>query len=121
MPAAEGSTIYPLQLKSPYGTTTLEKRPERVAVVSGIQDFEAVVALGAVPVIADTIDWEWKKDAVKGHEIEEFDIWSEDGLPFEKILAAKPDVICAATYGNLEKDYAKLAEIAPVVTMDDYE
>lgn len=121
LPEGEGTTTYPLELKSPYGTTTLEKRPERIAVVSGIQDFEAVAALGVVPVISDTIDWEWKKEAVKGHEVEEFDVWSDDGLPFEKILAAKPDVIMATTYGNLEKDYKRLSQIAPVVTMESYE
>lgn len=121
VPAGEGAVSYPLELASPYGTTILEQRPERVAVVSGIQDFEAVAALGVIPVISDTIDWPWKKAAVEGHEIEEFDVWSDAGLPFEKILATKPDLIVATTYGSLEQDFDRLAQVAPVLTMESYE
>ena len=33
LPAAEGSTTYPLVLESPWGETTLEERPERISLV----------------------------------------------------------------------------------------
>lgn len=121
IPAAEGTTQYPLELATDYGTTTLEARPERVVVIGGLHDLEAVLALDVVPVMAnDPTGWPWLVDA-GGDQVEiEFDVWAEDGLPFEEILAARPDVIVAATYGELETDYDKLAAIAPVVAMESY-
>ncbi|MGO2720672.1 MAG: ABC transporter substrate-binding protein, partial [Brachybacterium tyrofermentans] len=121
VPAGEGATVYPLELASPFGTTTLEERPARIAIVSGIQDLEAVLALGAYPVITDEIWTPWQREAMAGHEVEEYDIWAEAGLPLEQLLAAAPDLIVATTYGSLDQDYERLAQIAPVLTMESYE
>lgn len=44
----------------------------------------------------------------------------EDGLPFEKIAAARPDVILAATDYDLANNYKRLAQIAPVVALSSY-
>jgi iron complex transport system substrate-binding protein len=121
IPAAEGTTSYPLELPTDFGTTTLEERPERVAVIGGLHDLEAVLALDVIPVMAnDPVGWPWLEEA-GGDKVEvTFDVWAEDGLPFEEILATRPDVIIATTYGNLETDYEKLASIAPVVAMETY-
>lgn len=120
MPAAEGTTVYPLELPTDYGTTTLEERPRRVAVIGGLQDLEAVLALDVIPVLASENDWPWVAEAGGDQIAESFDVWAEDGLPFEDILAAQPDVIVAASYGDLEADYDRLATIAPVVAMETY-
>ncbi|MGP9612110.1 ABC transporter substrate-binding protein [Brachybacterium sp. AOP42-B2-9] len=121
VPAGEGATTYPLELVSPFGNTTLEERPSRIAVVSGIQDLEAVLALGAFPVITDEIWTPWQREAMEGHEVEEYDIWADAGLPLEQLLAAAPDLIVATTYGSLDQDFERLAQIAPVLTMESYE
>lgn len=121
IPAAEGITSYPLELPTEFGTTTLEERPERVAVIGGLHDLEAVLALGVIPVMAnDPTGWPWLASAGGDRVEATFDVWAEDGLPFEDILATQPDVIVATTYGNLEGDYERLASIAPVVTMESY-
>lgn len=119
LPRGEGKTRYPLELVTPHGKTTLEKRPEKIAVVAGLQDLEALLALGGIPVISDTISWPWQKKAVGEHKVQQFDIWSDAGLPFEKILAAAPDAILACSYADLDKDYKKLADIAPVVALEN--
>lgn len=52
LPEGEGSTQYPLTLETPFGHTVLDKRPERVAVVSAVVvDTESLLALDAVPVL----------------------------------------------------------------------
>ncbi len=55
LPAAEGTTTYPLTLESPYGTGILEKRPERVAaIVPNAVDTEMLLALGVKPAAGPT-------------------------------------------------------------------
>ena len=56
LPAAEGTTTYPLTLESPYGTSILEKRPERVAaIVPNAVDTEMLLALGVKPVLSSSM------------------------------------------------------------------
>ena len=53
LPEGEGSTQYPLTLETPFGHTVLDKRPERVAVVSAVGvGTESLLALDAAPVFA---------------------------------------------------------------------
>lgn len=115
---AEGVTTYPLDIKSPYGSATIPKRPERMAVFAGVQDLEAVLSLGIIPVISEEVSFPWQRDAGGDKIAEQIDVWSAGGLQFEKILAAKPDVIIAISYRNIERDYARLSSIAPVVTAE---
>ena len=119
LPSAEGKTKYPLVLKTPFGTTTLKTGPRRVAVVGSIHDLEAALALGVTPVVSTARAWPWhdengaKKIALRLEE-------GEDGQPFEKIAAAKPDVILAATDYDLANNYKRLSQIAPVVALTSY-
>lgn len=118
LPAAEGATAYPLTLATPYGETVLTERPQRIAVVGGDGDMDAVLALGVAPVIGvDDTDAPW----YEGTRAEEmpgfFDPWS-DTVALEKIIASQPDLIVASTLTGIADHYADLARIAPVLALD---
>ncbi|MFT4135369.1 ABC transporter substrate-binding protein [Microbacterium sp.] len=115
--SAEG---YPLTLDSPYGETVLEEQPERVAVVSSV-DLDIALALGVVPVISplygDSALDPWEEDALAAlgeSELATFD--STDGVDYEAIAAAEPDVILATSGWTLDEDYEQLSKIAPIVS-----
>ncbi len=117
---AAASTSYPLVLDSPFGQTTLEAKPTKVAVVSFV-DLDIALALGVLPVIApqygDTALDPWSADAVAAlgqGELTTYD--STDGTDFEAIAAAKPDVILATSGWTLDTDYEQLSKIAPIVS-----
>ncbi|KAA9393669.1 hypothetical protein FCK90_10805 [Kocuria coralli] len=117
LPEAEGTTQYPLTLDSPWGETSLEQRPERVAVLAGEHDGEYLSMLGVTPVFApsDIEEMVWMQDAFP-QEIEntaEVD-WNEP--PYEALAAAKPDLI-VATFNIDQSKYDRLKTIAPVATV----
>ncbi|MBM9464455.1 ABC transporter substrate-binding protein [Aeromicrobium sp. YIM 150415] len=115
--SGSGDGSYPMTLSSPFGETTLEEKPETVAVVSDV-DLDIAVALGVDPVIAPLYGEisPWTADAAEeqGFEIETFD--PSDGVDFAAIAETEPDVILATSGYTLEDDYEKLAKIAPVVS-----
>ena len=120
---AEG-TSYPLTLTTPYGTTTLEKKPERVAVVGPVGDLDNVLALGVTPVLApeSQTTWPWIDQTVASKIETKYATGQGGGdttLPFETVAASTPDVIIAITDTGLEKNYANLSKIAPVVALPD--
>ncbi|MFT3799108.1 ABC transporter substrate-binding protein [Microbacterium sp.] len=117
LPAAEGTTTYPLTLETAYGETVLDERPERIAVIGGLGDQESVLALGITPVVgSDEVAYPWVADTGFA-DIETFvNPWA-DSFDFEALAAADPDLIVASTYGNLEGDYEKLTAIAPVLAV----
>jgi iron complex transport system substrate-binding protein len=87
-PAEAGA--FPVTIEHKYGTTEIERAPKRVVTV-GLNEQDAFMALGTVPV--GVTDW----------------------MGFEKIAALRPDLI-VALYSDLKKpDYEKLSQIAPVV------
>lgn len=117
LPAAEGTTAYPLTLETPWGETVLEERPERIAVLGGLGELEAALALGVSPVVTpwESDDWSWlPAHADQFAEAEVISPWA-DSLAAESILAAEPDLIVAISYGNLEDDFDRLSQIGPVL------
>lgn len=120
LPAAEGTTTYPLTLDSAWGKTTLQKRPERIAIATAANDLDNTLALGVTPVWAD--DWqasyEWTTTA--GSKKIERRGEVTDSIPVEDIAASKPDLIIAVQTGAgiIEDAYPKLATIAPVLTVE---
>lgn len=118
LPAAEGKTRYPLTLETPWGSTTLEKRPERIAVTGTTADTPNVLALGVTPVYTaatyEKQDWvsghsdlskiEYRVDPVGGH------------APLESVAAADPDLIVGIQTAQIEGDFNELSAIAPVLT-----
>ena len=121
LPAAEGKTEYPLTLTSPYGGSVIDKRPTRVATVgANAVDTELLLAMGGVPVTTNGLGFNkapWLTEAAAGRIELVFQTESWDQYPYESIAAAKPDVIVVFGY-DLTNSFAKLSEIAPVVTSD---
>jgi iron complex transport system substrate-binding protein len=118
LPAAEGTTTYPLTLETAYGETILQERPERIAVVGGLGDQESVLALGITPVVgSDPVPYPWLEGTGFSDIPEFIDPWA-DSFDFETVLAAEPDLIVASTYGNLASDFERLSTIAPVLAVE---
>ncbi|MFV0526420.1 MAG: ABC transporter substrate-binding protein [Acidimicrobiales bacterium] len=113
------SVTYPMTLESPFGETELEAKPERVAVMSSI-DLDIALALGVVPVISpsyggDPEAWSLERLEQLGEtELVTFD--ATDGVDYEAIAAAEPDVILATSGWSLSEDYEQLSKIAPIVS-----
>jgi iron complex transport system substrate-binding protein len=117
--AAEPGAL-PVTIEHKYGSTTIEKPPERV-VVAGLREQDALLALGIVPV--GTTEWygehpgaifPWAEEALGDAprpEVLPFD----DGIQYEKIAALRPDLILAIYSGLTQKDYDTLSKIAPTV------
>jgi iron complex transport system substrate-binding protein len=116
-PAASGSAAaaFPVSIAHKFGSTTIEKQPERVVTV-GWNDQDPVLALGVVPV--STREWfteypnyPWVKEALAGKPITTFSA----ELNFEAIIKQQPDLILAI-YETINKEtYDKLSQIAPTV------
>lgn len=122
--AAKAESTDSITIKHAFGETVLDKKPERVASISwGNQD--VILALGVTPVgiseanygVTDSsrlLPWTWEgfeklgvEDPVLFHDT--------DGLDYEAISDAEPDVILAAYSGITKEEYDLLSEIAPVV------
>jgi iron complex transport system substrate-binding protein len=110
----------PVTIEHRYGSTTIEKPPERV-VVAGLREQDALLALGVVPV--GTTEWygehpgaifPWAEEALGDAprpEVLDF----TDGIEFERIAGLRPDLIIAVYSGLTRKDYDTLSKIAPTV------
>jgi iron complex transport system substrate-binding protein len=121
--AAENAT-YPITIKHAFGTTVLEKKPERVATVAWA-NHEVPLALGIVPIGMARANFgdddgdgilPWvaaRLDELKAEKPVLFD--EGDGIDFEAVAATRPDVILAAYSGLSQADYDTLSAIAPVI------
>lgn len=120
----ENGAEYPIVIKHAFGETVIESKPERVATISwGNQD--TPLALGVVPVGVSEANYgvtdgsgllPWTKEAFKSLGVENPAIFKDtDGLDYEAISDAQPDVILAAYSGITQEEYDLLSKIAPVV------
>lgn len=121
---ASGETAYPIVIEHALGTTTIARKPERVATVAWA-NHEVPLALGIVPVgmaranFGDDDDdgllpWVAERLAELGGEKPV--LYDEgDGIDFEAVAATRPDVILAAYSGLSQSDHDTLSQIAPVV------
>ncbi|MHC1551189.1 iron-siderophore ABC transporter substrate-binding protein [Phyllobacterium sp. K27] len=117
-------TTYPIFIKHALGTTTITKKPVRVATVAW-GNHEVPLALGIVPVgfaVANFGDdngnglLPWVEEALAKLGAEAPVLFDEgDGIDFEAVAATNPDVILAAYSGLSQSDYDTLSQIAPVV------
>lgn len=123
LPAGEGQVEYPMELENDFGATTLEERPERIAVISpSTVDSDVLVALGVTPVMSpSTLELEpWISDEVLDNVQT---LWeSEAGaLPApEDVAAAEPDLIVALGAPDTfsRNDFDQFSSIAPVLLAD---
>ncbi|OJF96764.1 ABC transporter substrate-binding protein [Rhizobium sp. 58] len=121
--AAQGGS-YPLSIDHAFGTTIVEKKPERVASVAWA-NHEVPLALGIIPVGTARANYgdddadgilPWvaaRLGELTGDAPVLFD--EGDGIDFEAVAAVRPDVILAAYSGLSQADYDTLSQIAPVI------
>ncbi|SCX08591.1 MULTISPECIES: iron-siderophore ABC transporter substrate-binding protein [Agrobacterium] len=122
--SAQDETSYPIVIKHALGTTTIEKKPQRVATVAWA-NHEVPLALGIVPVGFASANFgdddgdgvlPWVAKKLKSLGAATPVLFDEgDGIDFEAVAATKPDVILAAYSGLSQADYDTLTQIAPVV------
>ncbi|MFT8459646.1 MAG: ABC transporter substrate-binding protein [Liquorilactobacillus ghanensis] len=122
--SSTSSKEYPIKIKNAFGQTEIKQKPKRVVTIQwGNQD--VALALGVVPVGFSAANFgvqdnsgllPWTKKKLNELGKKNPNVFQDtDGLDFEAIAAAKPDVILAAYSGITKEDYKKLSKIAPVV------
>ncbi|MEO9337812.1 iron-siderophore ABC transporter substrate-binding protein [Mesorhizobium sp. SB112] len=121
---ADETTTYPVVIKHALGTTTLTKKPKRVATVAWA-NHEVPLALGIVPVGFAAANFgdddgdgllPWVAEKLTELKAETPVLFDEgDGIDFEAVAATSPDVILASYSGLSQADYDTLSRIAPVV------
>ena len=117
---AAGDGDFPARVAHKFGTTTVESAPGRVATYGG-GDVDTLLALGVSPVLVPDIDprWNadggiapWSREKLRGGKPV---VASNQELEFEKVAAARPDLITAVEYDLKQPDYEKLSHLAPTV------
>ncbi|MFT4231115.1 MAG: ABC transporter substrate-binding protein [Microbacterium sp.] len=118
-------TQYPLSLTTAWGETSLEERPERIAVVNSYgTDVELLASIGVSPVLApDTFERSvWTLDAL-AHDVETVYAYDDsEPYPYETVAASEPDLIIVTAEDIGAEAYERLSAIAPVLaaeTSDD--
>jgi len=121
--AASGGA-FPVTIEHQYGSTTIQEQPERVATVAWSNQDNAL-ALGVVPVGMPKVTYgdddtdglhPWVKDKIDELGAETPALFDEtDGLDFDAIAAAEPDLILAPVSGITQDEYATLRKITPNV------
>ncbi|QGN35488.1 ABC transporter substrate-binding protein [Microlunatus sp. Gsoil 973] len=128
--SADGASGFPVTITHAFGSTTIQKKPERV-VTWGFGSTDAALALGVVPVAIPQQTYggdkqgvlPWIKDKLTAMGAETPTILpnpsGSDTVPYEKIAAARPDVILANYSGITKQQYDTLTKIAPTVAYPD--
>ena len=125
----ETTVTYPITINHALGDTIIESQPEKVVTISwGNQDVP--LALGVVPTGVSKANFgatdengllPWTAAKYKELGVENPVVFDDtDGLDFEAISDADPDVILAAYSGITQEDYDLLSQIAPVVAYPEY-
>jgi iron complex transport system substrate-binding protein len=116
-----GSTSSTRVVKGALGDITVPAEPRRIVSVGQYRDTDAAVALGVVPLLSPDLSAfleggvsPWVEAALDGAELPLYD---SDELPYEEIIAARPDLILATDRSALEgQEYATLSKIAPTLS-----
>ncbi|MCB7303606.1 iron-siderophore ABC transporter substrate-binding protein [Bariatricus massiliensis] len=126
--APEISKGYPLTVSHAFGDTVLKSKPKRI-VTLGWENQDTPLALGVVPVGVSAANYgEVTEDRLHPWTSAAYESLGEtdpvvfddiDGIDYEAISDAKPDVILAAYSGLTKEEYDLLSEIAPVVAYPD--
>ncbi|WP_187380039.1 iron-siderophore ABC transporter substrate-binding protein [Paenibacillus rubinfantis] len=118
------TTEYPIVIKHALGEAVIEKKPKRVVTIQWA-NHDVALALGVVPVGFSAANFgvqddsgllPWTAEKLKELGFTDPNVFQDtDGLDFEAISDANPDVILAAYSGITQEDYDTLSQIAPVV------
>lgn len=124
----DANSDYPIVIEHAFGKTEIASKPERVVTVQWA-NHDVALALGVVPVGFSAANYGVQDDsgllpwtAKKLEELgaDQPNVFQDtDGLDFEAISDANPDVILASYSGITQEDYDVLSEIAPVVAYQD--
>ena len=122
-PSSEAAApAFPVSIEHKFGTTTIEHAPVRVVTV-GYTEQDMVLALGVKPVGEREFlggyqyrQRPWAQEALGGSEPAA--VGGEE-INFERVAAARPDVIIGVNSGMTEGDYKRLSGIAPTVAQSD--
>lgn len=122
--SASEDSAFPVTIKHALGEATIKEKPERVVTIQW-GNHDVALALGVVPVGFSAANFgvqddsgllPWTKDKLDELDVTDPNVFMDtDGLDFEAISDANPDVILAPYSGITEEDYKLLTEIAPVV------
>lgn len=115
---------YPMIIPHAFGETVIKEKPERIATIAWANQ-DTPLALGVVPVGFSMANfgpvdrygmhsWTSAKVAALG-ETSPNVFRDTDGIDYEAISDAQPDVILAAYSGLTQEEYNLLSKIAPVV------
>lgn len=120
----EENSEYPIVIKHALGETVIDSKPERVVTVQWA-NHDIALALGVVPVGFSAANFgvqddsgllPWTAEKLEELGVKDPNVFQDtDGLDFEAISDANPDVILAAYSGITQEDYDLLSQIAPVV------
>ncbi|OLT02117.1 ABC transporter substrate-binding protein [Pseudonocardia sp. CNS-004] len=115
-PAETGNADDTVAISHKFGETQVPKNPTRVVTV-GWNDQDFVLALGVVPIVTRAWfdaynNFPWVQEATGGKGVETL---SGDGIQYEDIAAANPDVIFAIYETIDQPTYDRLSQIAPTV------
>ena len=123
-PQQQNDSEYPIVIKHALGEAVIEKKPERIVTIQW-SNHNVVLALGVVPVGFSAANYgvqddsgllPWTKAKLEELGATNPNIFQDtDGLDFEAISDAQPDVILAAYSGITQEEYDLLAKIAPTV------
>jgi iron complex transport system substrate-binding protein len=121
---SEASSQYPITITHALGEAVIESKPERIVTIQWA-NHDIALALGIVPVGFSAANFgvqddsgllPWTKEKLDELGETNPNVFQDtDGLDFEAISDANPDVILAAYSGITEEDYETLTQIAPVV------
>lgn len=122
--AQESGAAFPVTISHKYGSTTIEKQPQRVVII-GFSEQDAYLALGIKPIAirywygdAPNAIFPWAVEAADGATPEVLNM-PFGNLNYEAILALKPDVISGVISGITKDEYDKLSQIAPTIAQSD--
>ncbi|WP_020665983.1 iron-siderophore ABC transporter substrate-binding protein [Amycolatopsis nigrescens] len=117
-------SAFPVTIGHKYGSTTLERAPQRVVTV-GLTEQDSLLALGVVPVGVTEFVGEypgtvgpWAKDKLGGAPLPTV-LKSPEGPSFEQVAALRPDLIIGLYSALTQEQYDKLSQIAPVIAQPD--
>jgi iron complex transport system substrate-binding protein len=121
-PGAPAGAGFPVTIEHKFGSTEIPAAPERVVTV-GYTEQDVVLALGVKPVgereFLGGYAYEqrpWAQEALGGSKPA---VVGGEEINFERVAAARPDVIIGVNSGMTEGDYDKLSNIAPTVAQSD--
>lgn len=117
VPQQDAAAGFPRQVQTALGAVEIPARPQRIVTLGS--EKQVVLALGLTPVgvaksfYGDGVE-PFLADDVAGKDITLLNTAS--GVPYEQVAALRPDVILAGTYSGVSDEYARLSQIAPVVS-----